>query len=299
MDKEIGDCNAAQKTFRTELDLLEDRAMDVEMSASGAHRMIGEVKEEVQDLSTLCGNLSNQVETMQVDGIAWCRLRISVLEKPNNPANKSLWQLVNHLVRRVDDQADLIKDLSSGLAGSKERVSVLEMSSSMICSRVAVLEEVIEIDPPITDLSGDDDSTDSEYADVDDGGAMLVDDSEEERDQENVVPIPIPPPVIRLDTPRPPTILQELIPIEAPAPVPAVEVDEGEDDAWYIPPIHRHWIHPLSEFTTAPVDPVPEYVEDRREDPLAGPSREDLVVDGSEDEMWANLGVNRRDTPAE
>jgi hypothetical protein len=128
---------------------------------------------------------------------------------------------------------------------------------------------------------------------------MLVDDSEDERDQENIVPIPIPPPATRLDTPRPPTILRELIPIEAPAPVPAVEVDEGEDDAWYIPPIHRRRIHPLSEFTTAPVDPVPTYVEDRREDPLAGPSREDLAVDGSEDEMWANLGVNRRDTPAE
>jgi hypothetical protein len=299
MDKEIGDCNAAQKTFRTDLDVLEDRTMDVEMSASGAHRMIAEVKEEVQDLNTLCGNLSNQVETMQVDGITWCRSRISVLEKPNNPANKSLWLLVNLLVHRVDDQADLIKDLSSGLAGVKERVSVLEMLSSMIRSRVSVLEEAMEIDPPITDLSGDDDSTDSEYADVDDGGAMLVDDSEEERDQENIVPIPIPPPVIRLDTPRPPTILRELIPIEAPAPVPAVEVDEGEDDAWYIPPIHRRQIHPLSEFTMAPVDPVPEYVEDRREDPLAGPSREDLAVDGSEDEMWANLGVNRRDTPAE
>jgi hypothetical protein len=66
------------------------------------------------------------------------------------------------------------------LAGAKERVSVLEMLSSMIRSRVSVLEEAMEIDPPITDLSGDDDSTDSEYADVDDGGAMLVDDSEEE-----------------------------------------------------------------------------------------------------------------------
>jgi hypothetical protein len=263
MDKEIGDCNSAQKTFRTDLDLLEDRVVDVEMSTSGAHCMIGEVEEEVQELSDLCGTLSNQVETMQVDGIVWCRSRISVLEKPNNPANKSLWQLVNLLVRRVDDQADLIKDLSSGLVGSKERVSVLEMSSSMIRSRVAVLEEVMEIDPPITDLSGDDDSTDLEYADVDDGGAMLVDDSEEERDQENIVPVPIPPPVVRLDTPRPPTILRELIPIEAPAPVPAVEVDEGEDDAWYIPPVHRRRIHPLSEFTTAPVDPVPEYVEDR------------------------------------
>jgi hypothetical protein len=299
MDKEIGDCNAAQKTLRTDLDLLEDWTMDVEMSASGAHRMIAEVKEEVWDFSDSFGNLHNQVETMRVEDIAWCRSRISILEKPNNPANKSLWTLVNLLVRQVDDQADLIKDLRSDLASGKERVSVLEMLSSMIRSRVSVLEEAMEIDPPITDLSGEDDSTDSEYADVDDGGAMLVDDSEEERDQENVVPIPIPPSVVRLDTPRPPTILRELIPIEAPAPVPAVEVDEGEDDAWYIPPIHRRRIHPLSEFTAAAVDPVPTYVEDRREDPLAGPHREDLAVDGSEDGMWANLGVNRRGTPAE
>ena len=157
----------------------------------------------------------------------------------------------------------------------------------------------MEIDPPVTDLSGDDDSTDSEYADVDDGGAMLVDDSEEERDQENIVPVPVPPPATRFDTPRPPTVLRELIPIEEPAPVPAVEVDEGEDDAWYIPPIHRRRIHPLNEFTTAAVDPVPEYVEDSWDDPEAGPLREDLAVDGSEDEMWANLGINRRDTPAE
>jgi hypothetical protein len=298
MDKELGDCTAAQKTIRTDLDLLEDRMMDVEMSAQGAHRMLAEVKEEVRDFSDSFGNLHNQVETMRVEDIAWCRSRISTLEKPQNPANKSLWTLVNLLVRRVDDQADQIKDLKAGFALGGERVSVLEMSLSMIRSRVSVLEEAMEIDPPVTDLSGDD-STDSEYADVDDGGAMLVDDSEDERDQENVVPIPVPPPIIRLDTPRPPTILRELIPIEAPAPEPAVEVDEGEDDAWYIPPIHRRRIHPLSEFTTAPVDPVPAYVEDRREDPLAGPSREDLAVDGSEDEMWVNLGVNRRDTPAE
>jgi hypothetical protein len=299
MDKELGDCTAAQKTFQTDLDLLEDRTMDVEMSAQGAHHMIAEVKEEVRDFSDSFGNLHNQVETMRVEDIVWCRSRISTLEKPNNPANKSLWTLVNLLVRRVDDQADQIKDLRAGLALGGERVSVLEMSLSMIRSRVSVLEEAMEIDPPVTDLSGDDDSTDSEYADVDDGGAMLVDDSEDEGDQENVVPIPVPPPVIRLDTPRPPTVLRELIPIEAPAPEPAVEVDEGEDDAWYIPPIHRRRIHPLSEFTTAPVDPVPTYVADRREDPLAGPQRDDLAVDGSEDEMWANLGVNCRDTPAE
>jgi predicted RNase H-like nuclease (RuvC/YqgF family) len=299
MDKELADCNETQKDFRTELDVLEDRMMDVEMSAQGAHRMIADVKEEVRDFSDSFGNLHNQVESMRVEDIAWCRSRISVLEKSTNPANKSLWTLVNLLVRRVDAQADLIKDLRSDLEAGKERVSMLEMSSSMIRSRVLVLEEAMEIDPPVTDLSGDEGSTDSEYADVDDGGAMLVDDSEDERDQENEVPIPIPPPATRLDTPRPPTVLRELIPIEAPAPVPTVEVDEGEDDAWYIPPIHRRRIHPLSEFTTAPVDPVPTYVEDRREDPLAGPSREDLAVDGSEDEMWANLGVNRRDTPAE
>ena len=168
MDKEIGDCNAAQKMFRTDLDLLEDRMMDVEMSASGAHRMIGDVKEEVRDLSDLCGNLNNQMETMQVEGIDWCRLRIFALEKPNNPTNKSLWQLVNLLSHRVEDQANLIKDLSSGLVGAKERVSVLEMSLTMIRSRVTILEEAMEIDPPVMDLSGDDDSTGSEYTDVDD-----------------------------------------------------------------------------------------------------------------------------------
>ena len=219
MDKEISDLQQSSKLLRTDVDLLEDRMMDVEMSTSGAHCMIREVKEEVRDLSDLCGNLNNQVETMQVEGIDWCRSRISVLEKPNNPANKSLWQLVNLLSCQVEDQADLIKDLSSSLVGAKERVSVLEMSSTMIHSRVTVLEEAMEIDPPVTDLSGDDNSTDSEYPDMDDGGAMLVDDSEEERDQENVVPIPIPPPAVRLDTLRPPTILWELIPIEAPAPM--------------------------------------------------------------------------------
>ena len=101
------------------------------MSASGAHHMIGDLK-EVRDLNDLTGNLNNQKETMQVEGIDWCRSRISALEKPNNPANKSLWQLVNLLSRRVEDQADLIKDLSSGLVGAKERVSILEMSLTMI-----------------------------------------------------------------------------------------------------------------------------------------------------------------------
>jgi hypothetical protein len=198
------------------------------------------------------------------------------------------------LVSRVEDQEDLIKGLQAGLVGVKDRVGVLEMSSSMIHSRVQVLEEAMEIDPPVTDLLGED-STDSEYVDVDDGGAMLVDDSKDERDQENVVPIPVAPPVIRIDTPRPPTVLRELIPIKEPAPVVlAVEVEEGEDDMWYIPPIMRRWIHALDEFTTAAVEPVPEYVEDSRDDPVVGPSQDDLPADGSEDELWVNLGVHHR-----
>ena len=128
---------------------------------------------------------------------------------------------------------------------------------------------------------------------------MLVDDSEDERDQENVVPIPIPPPATHLDTPRPLTVLRELIPIKEPAPIPAVEVVEGEDDAWYIPPVMCRRMHPLNEFTTVAMEPVPEYVEDCQDDLIAGPSQDDLAVDGSEDELWANLRVNCRATPAE
>jgi hypothetical protein len=129
---------------------------------------------------------------------------------------------------------------------------------------------------------------------VDDGGAMMVEDSEDEREN-----IPPPPPFLsHQDAPHPAPIFHSLILIEDPAPTPAVEVvdvdAEGEDDAWYIPPIHRRQIHPLDEFTTAAVEPVPEYVEDRREDPVVGPHRDDLPVDRLEDELWANLGVNLR-----
>jgi hypothetical protein len=38
------------------VDLIEDRTMDVEMSAQGAHRMIAEMKEEVRDFSDSFGN---------------------------------------------------------------------------------------------------------------------------------------------------------------------------------------------------------------------------------------------------
>ena len=95
MDKEISDNSKAIKHLVTDASLLEDRMMEVEMSASGAHRMIEDLKGEQRDLSDLVGNLNNQVETMQVEGINWFRSRISALEKPNNPANRSLWQLVN------------------------------------------------------------------------------------------------------------------------------------------------------------------------------------------------------------
>jgi hypothetical protein len=150
------------------------------------------------------------------------------------------------------------------------------------------LEEAMEIDPPLTDLTSDDSSTDLEYQDVDDRGVMLVEDSEDEREN-------MPPPVaIQVNTPHL-VVLQELIPIEELAPVaPAIEVFEGEDDMWYIPPVMRCRIHTLDEYSSTIVDPVLDYVEDRREDLLAGPHHKDLAVDGLEDELWANLGVNLR-----
>ena len=64
-------------------------------------------------------------------------------------------------------------------------------------------------------------------------------------------------------------------------------------------PQAQHRIHALDEYTTAAVEPVPEYVEDQRDDPVAGPSRDDLAADGLEDELWANLGVQSRAGPAE
>jgi archaellum component FlaC len=231
MDKEVNRLMEGQVTFRNDLDVLEDRVMDVEMSATGAHTMMAPLKEDVQDLNYTMANLSNQVESICVEDIAWCRSRISTLEKPNNPTNKSLWLLVNQLSRRVEDQQDQIATLQAGMIGMKERVGALEMSLSMIQSRVSVLEEAMEIDPPVTDLSGDD-LMDLEYSDVDDGGAMMVEDLEDER--ENMAP-PLPP-VIQVATPHPAPVLWELIPIDNPAPLcPGVEL-KGEDDAWYI-----HW----------------------------------------------------------
>jgi hypothetical protein len=69
---------------------------------------------------------------------------------------------------------------------------------------------------------------------------------------------------------------------------------DSEDDTWYVPPIMHHRIHPLNEYSTSHVEPVPGYVEDARDDPLAGPHQDDLPTDGSEDEMWVNLGIAHR-----
>jgi hypothetical protein len=60
----------------------------------------------------------------------------------------------------------------------------------------------------------------------------------------------------------------------------------------------RCQIHAINEFSVHWVDPLLEYVEDVREDPLAGVHRDDLAADGSEDELWANLGVHCRAGPA-
>ena len=73
--------------------------------------------------------------------------------------------------------------------------------------------------------------------------------------------------------------------------VPGVEV-EDEDDTWYIPPVMHHQIHALDEYSTSQVEPVPEYVEDTAEDPMAGPPQYDFVANGSENELWVNLRVD-------
>jgi hypothetical protein len=104
-----------------------------------------------------------------------------------------------------------------------------------------------------------------------------------------------------VDTPHLAPIVRSLILIEDLAPVaPAIKVvdvdAEGEDDVWYIPPILHRQIHPLNKYSTSCVDPLLEYVEDVREDEWTGPHQDDLPADGSEDELWANLGVNLRST---
>jgi hypothetical protein len=138
---------------------------------------------------------------------AWC-------EKKGQKGKVVTAPSVNHFICQVKDQADEIASLKVGLVNSRERVGVLEMSSAMIQTQVKVLEETMEIDPPLTDLT----SKDLDYQDVDDGGVMLVEDSKEERDQENIAPV-------CLDTPHSAPIIWSLILIKDLAPLaPAVEV---------------------------------------------------------------------------
>ena len=85
----------------------------------------------------------------------------------------------------------------------------------------------MEIDPTVMDLI----SEDSDYQDIDGGGAVIKD-SEDEIDQENVVLIPIPLLIVHVATPCPP-VLRELIPINNPAPL--VPLADVEDNTWYIP----------------------------------------------------------------
>jgi hypothetical protein len=127
------------------------------------------------------------------------------------------------------------------------------MSLVLIHTQVLTLEDVMETAPSLMDLT----SEDLDYQDVDDRGAMMVEDSKDE--QKN-----IPPPVLpHQDTPHPAPVVVA---------VEVVDVDaEGEDDAWYIPPVFHCHIHPLDEYSTAHVDLLPGYMADAREDPLASP----------------------------
>jgi hypothetical protein len=98
------------------------------------------------------------------------------LERPNNPANCSLWQLVNALSACLNRQEDEISDLKTGLARAHEKIGSLEMLLALVRGRVSTLEDVMEAAPTLTDLTLED----LEYADVNDGGVMMVEDSEDD-----------------------------------------------------------------------------------------------------------------------
>jgi uncharacterized coiled-coil protein SlyX len=88
----------------------------------GAHFAIALMQEDIQELNDVVANVNNELERVQQEDVAWCRSKISVLEKPNNPANCSLWQLVNSLSSRLESQEDLISDLKTGLARVHEKM---------------------------------------------------------------------------------------------------------------------------------------------------------------------------------
>jgi hypothetical protein len=125
MGKEIEDLNKTQGWFREEINKIKMRMTDVEMSVKGAHFAIVPMQEEIRDLNDIVANINNQVERIQVEDIMWCHSWISVLEKPNNPTNCSLWQLVNLLSTRLEGQEDLISDLKTGLARVHEKIQFI------------------------------------------------------------------------------------------------------------------------------------------------------------------------------
>jgi archaellum component FlaC len=139
MSREIEDSSKALGGLREEFDDVEMRVTDVKMLVKAAHFAIAlmkedvrELKTEVRDLNDIVANFSNQLESVHVEDVAWCRLRITSLEKPNNPANRSLWQLVNTLSARLDRQEDKISDLKTGLARAHEKICSLEMLSALV-----------------------------------------------------------------------------------------------------------------------------------------------------------------------
>jgi hypothetical protein len=111
---------------------MEMSVADVEMSVEGAHFMLAPLKDEVRDLNDIIANFSNQLESVRQEDVTWCQLRITVLEKPNNPTNRSLWQLVNTLSVRLERQDDEISDLKTGLTRAHEKIGSLEMSSVLV-----------------------------------------------------------------------------------------------------------------------------------------------------------------------
>jgi hypothetical protein len=104
----------------------------MEMSVKGAHFAIAPIQEDIRELNDAVANVTNQIKMIQQDDVAWCHSQISVLGKPNNPTNCSLWQLVNSLSTRLESQEDIISDLKTGLARAHEKIGVLEMSSALV-----------------------------------------------------------------------------------------------------------------------------------------------------------------------
>jgi hypothetical protein len=58
--------------YHTQHDPLDDRMMDVEMSAKGAHTMIASTKEDIREVQDSVANAHNQLELIRTNDTAWC-----------------------------------------------------------------------------------------------------------------------------------------------------------------------------------------------------------------------------------